>query len=130
MMVNKMQERLKLGLKVGCVQIKSNNATAAAPVDPPLLDSLDYQPHGLGIGDRRTGQFSSCPKNSELQIADSSAFFQYVKSSKSNVPVDVDAPLESRIENKVNECSGRVDNDTQNKQDKRHWKTIPKERTF
>ncbi|XP_057514861.1 uncharacterized protein LOC130796506 isoform X2 [Actinidia eriantha] len=114
-------------VKLAC---ESNNATAAAPVDPPLLDSLDYQPHGLGIGDRRTGQFSSCPKNSELQIADSSAFFQYVKSSKSNVPVDVDAPLESRIENKVNECSGRVDNDTQNKQDKRHWKTIPKERTF
>ncbi|GFZ17585.1 CCT motif -containing response regulator protein [Actinidia rufa] len=37
-------------------QKMSNNATAAAPVDPLPLDSLDYRPHGLGISDHRTGE--------------------------------------------------------------------------
>ena len=69
-----------------------------------------------------SGQFSSCPKKCELRIGEPSAFFMYVNSSKSNVPVDVDAPPESRIVNTVNACSGRVDNGTQNKQDSKALK--------
>ncbi|XP_040986764.1 two-component response regulator-like APRR1 [Juglans microcarpa x Juglans regia] len=58
----------------------------SAAVEPPHMDLVGYRPDVPGISDRRTGQFSSGPKKSELKIGESSAFFTYVKSSmvKSN----------------------------------------------
>uniref|UniRef100_A0A5B7AUY0 Putative two-component response regulator-like APRR1 n=1 Tax=Davidia involucrata TaxID=16924 RepID=A0A5B7AUY0_DAVIN len=92
---------------------------AAAPVEPPLTDSFECRPDVPGISDRRTGQFSSCPKKSELKIGESSAFFTYVKSSvlRSNAqgvaPVYKNAPQHSRVEKELTTWDRQVGNDTQ-----------------
>ncbi|KAI4303782.1 hypothetical protein MLD38_039376 [Melastoma candidum] len=55
-------------------------AGAVVEHEPPIADS-DCRPDVPGISDRRTGQFSSIPKKSELKIGQSSAFFSYVKTT-------------------------------------------------
>ncbi|KAF5957657.1 hypothetical protein HYC85_004882 [Camellia sinensis] len=100
-------------------QIMLNAATAAAPVETSLTDSLDYQPVVPGISDHRTGQFTSCPKKNKLRIGESSAFFTYVKSSmpKSNTqgvaPDDEIATRDLSTEIKLNARVGQAGNDTQ-----------------
>ncbi|GMP33411.1 hypothetical protein CsSME_00006740 [Camellia sinensis var. sinensis] len=99
--------------------MKLNAPTAAAPVEPSLTDSLDYQPVVPGISDHRTGQFTSCPKKNKLRIGESSAFFTYVKSSmpKSNTqgvaPDDEIATRDLSTEIKLNARVGQAGNDTQ-----------------
>ncbi|KAG2679318.1 hypothetical protein I3760_11G046200 [Carya illinoinensis] len=91
----------------------------SAAVDPPHMDLVEYRPDVPGISDRRTGQFSSGPKKSELKIGESSAFFTYVKSStvESNSQgivnvIDNSAQnLATREEHE--ECSQRLINDPQ-----------------
>ncbi|XP_052179606.1 two-component response regulator-like APRR1 isoform X2 [Diospyros lotus] len=101
-------------------QIMSNSGITAAPVDPPPVVSLDYGPEVLGTSNRQTGQFSSCPKKSELRIGGSSAFFSYVKHSmpKSNaqvvVPAAETASLELRIKQRLETWSGQTCRDTIN----------------
>ncbi|XAR50022.1 hypothetical protein NMG60_11004233 [Bertholletia excelsa] len=111
-------------------QILSNGATAtnaAGPVERSHMDLIDYRPHVPRIIDRRTeelrmlctpllpikyGQFSSCPKKSELRIGESSAFFTYVKASMPKTiaqgvaPVDENTPLDLTIENKLKGGNG------------------------
>ncbi|KAA8540988.1 hypothetical protein F0562_024874 [Nyssa sinensis] len=114
---------------------ESNAAIAAAPVEPPLVDLLEYQPDVPEINDRPTG-LSSCPKRSELKIGESSAFFTYVKSSmlKSNAqgvgPVDENAPqrvgIEKKlqhvgIERKLNEWGTQVGTYTQGCENREAW---------
>ncbi|GFZ12124.1 CCT motif -containing response regulator protein [Actinidia rufa] len=95
-----------------------NAATAAAPVEPPHLNSLDYRPGVPGISDHRTGQFASCPKKSELRIGESSAFFTYVKSSKPKgntqrlPPDDENAIRDLGTEGKLNAWAEQVGSDT------------------
>ncbi|KAF8396774.1 hypothetical protein HHK36_018406 [Tetracentron sinense] len=60
---------------------REDEYNAAAFVESPLKSSSVYHPDVPGISDRRTGQFSSCPKKSELRVGESSAFVTYVKSS-------------------------------------------------
>ncbi|XP_057951951.1 two-component response regulator-like APRR1 [Malania oleifera] len=55
--------------------------TVATAVEHTRKDSSKYRPDVPGITDRRTGQFPSGPKKSELKVGESSAFFTYVKSS-------------------------------------------------
>ncbi|GAB2220998.1 hypothetical protein Droror1_Dr00012159 [Drosera rotundifolia] len=50
-------------------------------VDRMHADSFEHQPDVLEISNHQTGQFTSCPKKSELKIGESSAFFSYTKSS-------------------------------------------------
>lgn len=105
-------------------QIMFNAATAAAPVAPSLMDSLDYRPVVPGISDHRTGQFASCPKKNKLRIGESSAFFTYVKSSmpKSNTqgvaPDDAIATRDLSTEIKLNARVGQAGNDTQDCENK------------
>ncbi|GMH01366.1 hypothetical protein Nepgr_003205 [Nepenthes gracilis] len=56
---------------------ENNNATRDATLAYPSDKWHDVHE----ISDQQTGQFSSCPKKSELKIGGSSAFFTYVKSS-------------------------------------------------
>lgn len=100
-------------------QITCNAATAAAPLEPPPKDSLDYRPDVPGISDHRTGQFASGPKKSELRIGESSAFFTYVKLSMPKSYTQEVAPdsekvtWDSRItESKLYPWVGQVCNDT------------------
>ncbi|KAL4278274.1 hypothetical protein GQ457_03G018100 [Hibiscus cannabinus] len=63
------------------VSTHQEDESAATTVEPPQTDSPECRPDVPGISDRRTGQFSSVPRKSELRIGESSAFFTYVKSS-------------------------------------------------
>ncbi|XP_059441554.1 two-component response regulator-like APRR1 [Corylus avellana] len=89
----------------------------SAAIEPPHV--VEYRPDVPGISDRRTGQFSSCPKKSELKIGESSAFFTYVKSStvKNNsqgaVNLDDNAAQNLRMGKKHQECSEQVVTDPQ-----------------
>ncbi|PIN23833.1 hypothetical protein CDL12_03435 [Handroanthus impetiginosus] len=64
-------------------QEDETKATTAAPIAAAGSEPSECQPDVPGISDRRTAQISSFPKKSELKIAESSAFFIYVKSSVS-----------------------------------------------
>ncbi|KAI4343905.1 hypothetical protein L6164_011200 [Bauhinia variegata] len=80
-------------------------ATATVVEEPPATQASEYRPDVPGISDRRTGQFSSGPKKSELRIGESSAFFTYVKAttlksdSQGIAHVDNNADTDLRVEN-------------------------------
>ncbi|KAJ1438917.1 Signal transduction response regulator, receiver domain [Sesbania bispinosa] len=93
-------------------------ATAAAIVEElPDAHVSEYQPDVPGISDRRTGNFSSGPKKSELRIGESSAFFTYVKATipKSNFEeiahVDNNATTQVRVEDMNQACTQQGGND-------------------
>ncbi|KAK6925048.1 Signal transduction response regulator, receiver domain [Dillenia turbinata] len=107
---------------------ESNNAAtgvAAASVKP--AGSVEHGPDVPGISDRRSGQFGSCPKKSELKVGESSAFFTYVKSStvKINlqgvVPVEDHSTPHSRIQEKRHATSEPVGNDNQGQENGGAW---------
>ncbi|KAK8559991.1 hypothetical protein V6N13_061391 [Hibiscus sabdariffa] len=50
------------------VSTHQEDESAAATVEPPQTDSPECRPDVPGISDRRTGQFSSVPRKSELRI--------------------------------------------------------------
>ncbi|KAL4361892.1 hypothetical protein GQ457_04G016100 [Hibiscus cannabinus] len=92
---------------------------SAAIVEPPQTDSPECRPDVPGISDRRTGQFSSVPKKSELRIGESSAFVTYVKSSavkNSNTQVAIsnneDTAQSMSIEENLPQSGQQVVNDT------------------
>ncbi|XWS37324.1 hypothetical protein CRYUN_Cryun19dG0033200 [Craigia yunnanensis] len=100
---------------------------AAATVEPSQTDSSEYHPDVPGISDRRTGQFLSGPKKSELKIGESSAFFTYVKSSaveKSTqvaTPNDENAAQSKIIEENLQQSGQQVVNDTQVHENGEAW---------
>lgn len=64
------------------LSVHQEDESSAAAVEPPYIELDEYRPDVPKISDRRTGQFSSGPKKSELKIGESSsAFFTYVKTS-------------------------------------------------
>ncbi|KAB2089709.1 hypothetical protein ERO13_A03G067700v2 [Gossypium hirsutum] len=87
------------------ISTHQEDESAAATVEPPQSDSPECRPDVPGISDRRTGQFSSVPKKSELKIGESSAFFTYVKSSavKTSSTQVATPNHESAAENKIGE---------------------------
>ncbi|KAK6920915.1 CCT domain [Dillenia turbinata] len=106
----------------------SNHATtvaAAASVEP--VGSVEHGPDVPGISDRRSGQFASCPKKSELKVGESSAFFTYVKSSTAKInlqgiaPVDDHPTLHSRIEEKCHVRSEPRGIDSQGQENGEAW---------
>ncbi|XP_044486137.1 two-component response regulator-like APRR1 [Mangifera indica] len=102
------------------------NTSSTAAFVPPLSDALDYRPHVPGISDRRTGQFSSGPKKSELKIGESSAFFTYVKSSipKNNSPriINVDdSSAQNMMEEKCQPCGQQLIIDAQIHENGEAW---------
>ncbi|XP_048329593.2 two-component response regulator-like APRR1 isoform X2 [Ziziphus jujuba] len=88
-------------------------AAATAVVEPPFTNLFEYRPDVPGITDRRTGQFCSGPKKSELKIGESSAFFTYVKLSTKNntqaVPhIEVNATQDIRADGKHQELDNQA----------------------
>ncbi|XWS51160.1 hypothetical protein CRYUN_Cryun12cG0153500 [Craigia yunnanensis] len=108
------------------VSTHQEDESAAATVEPPQHDSSEYRPDVPGISDRRTGQFLSGPKKSELKIGESSAFFTYVKSSavKNSTQVatsnDENAAQNKIIEENLQQ-SGQQVNDTQVHENGEAW---------
>ncbi|XP_022738611.1 two-component response regulator-like APRR1 isoform X3 [Durio zibethinus] len=101
--------------------------SAAATIEPPQTDSPECRPDVPGISDRRTGQFSSGPKRSELKIGESSAFFTYVKSSAVKngtqvaTPNDENATQNKIIEENLPESGQQVVNDAQVQENGEAW---------
>ncbi|XVF50079.1 hypothetical protein PTKIN_Ptkin04bG0065600 [Pterospermum kingtungense] len=101
--------------------------SAAATVEPPRTDPSECRPDIPGISDRRTGQFSSGPKKSELKIGESSAFFTYVKSSAVKIsaqvitPSDENAPQNKIVEDNLLQSGQEVVNDTQIHENGEAW---------
>lgn len=62
-------------------QEDETNAAATTTAEPLVMNSFECRPNVPAINDRRTGQFCSGPKKSELKVGESSAFFTYIKSS-------------------------------------------------
>lgn len=97
---------------------ESNPPAPAADTQPTITNISEYRPDVPGISDRRTGQFSSCPKKTELKVGESSAFFTYVKSSmlKSSSRgishADENATQNPRIEELHQEWDEQVGSDT------------------
>ncbi|XVE56892.1 hypothetical protein DITRI_Ditri04bG0046900 [Diplodiscus trichospermus] len=100
------------------VSAHQEDESAADTVEPPQTDSSECRPDIPGISDRRTGQFSSGPKKSELRIGESSAFFTYVKSigaknsTQAVTPNDGNAAQSKIIEENIL-LSDQLVNDTQ-----------------
>ncbi|GKU89758.1 hypothetical protein SLEP1_g3853 [Rubroshorea leprosula] len=98
-----------------------------AAVEPPQIYLSEYRPDVPGIVDRRTGQFSSVPKKSELKIGESSAFFTYVKSSplknnsKGVTLIEDNAAQRLRIEETPEPCVQLAVNDAQVHENGEAW---------
>ncbi|XVE54762.1 hypothetical protein DITRI_Ditri03aG0107700 [Diplodiscus trichospermus] len=101
------------------VSTHQEDESAAATVEPPQTHSSECRPDVPGISDRRTGQFFSGPKKSELKIGESSAFFTYMKSSavknstQMATPNDENAAQNKIIEENLQQCGQQVVTDTQ-----------------
>lgn len=95
----------------------SISKAAAVIEELPGAQISECRPNVPGISDRRTGNFSSGPKKSELRIGESSAFFTYVKATtlKSNVQeiahVDNHATTQVRVEDMNQACARQRVND-------------------
>ncbi|XP_022738609.1 two-component response regulator-like APRR1 isoform X1 [Durio zibethinus] len=109
------------------VSTHQEDKSAAATIEPPQTDSPECRPDVPGISDRRTGQFSSGPKRSELKIGESSAFFTYVKSSAVKngtqvaTPNDENATQNKIIEENLPESGQQVVNDAQVQENGEAW---------
>ncbi|KAK6249999.1 Signal transduction response regulator [Theobroma cacao] len=99
----------------------------AAVVEPPQTETSECRPDVPGISDRRTGQFSSGPKKSELKIGESSAFFTYVKSNAVKTstqvvtPHDENAAQNKIIEENLQQSGQQVVNDVQVHENGEAW---------
>ncbi|KAL5815825.1 hypothetical protein ACOSQ3_024203 [Xanthoceras sorbifolium] len=122
--------------ELGMATHQENESAVAAAGEPPQTHVFGYRPDVPGISDRRTGQFSSGPKKSELKIGESSAFFTYVKSSMPKnisqgiVNVDESAAQNARMEEKCRPCIQQVVSDTHIHENGEAWENYSKGNDF